>query len=116
MKIKGIKRGKTIEIFAEINIPDGQEIIIEIQEEQLLSEEERHKRMKELLATLWEDKENFVKTMEELEKEKNVSNGKSEFWKSLEKFRQEEDLEAAGIESEVFAEVRDYLPGGEVIW
>lgn len=28
MKIKGIKWGKTIEIFQEINIPDGQEIII----------------------------------------------------------------------------------------
>lgn len=28
MQIKGIKRGKTIEIFQEIDIPDGQEIII----------------------------------------------------------------------------------------
>ena len=30
MKIKGIKRRNAIEIFEEINIPDGQEIVIEI--------------------------------------------------------------------------------------
>ncbi len=28
MRIKGIKRGKTIEIFEEIDIPDGQEVVI----------------------------------------------------------------------------------------
>lgn len=30
MKIKGIKCRNTIEIFQDINIPDGQEIVIEI--------------------------------------------------------------------------------------
>lgn len=29
--VKGIKKGKTIELLEEINIPDGQEILIEIQ-------------------------------------------------------------------------------------
>ncbi|WP_088242361.1 hypothetical protein [Calothrix rhizosoleniae] len=28
MRIKGIKRGRTIEIFEEIDIPDGQEVVI----------------------------------------------------------------------------------------
>ncbi len=31
MKIKGIKQGKTIELLEEINIPDGSEVLIEIQ-------------------------------------------------------------------------------------
>lgn len=41
--------------------------------------------------------------------------GESQFWKSLEKFHQEQELEAVSIEPEVFADVRDYLPGREVI-
>ncbi|MEH2007820.1 hypothetical protein [Nostoc sp.] len=77
MKIKGIKCKRTIEIFQEINIPDGQEIVIEI-----LSED-------------------FITSV----------SGKSQFWKCLEKFRQEQELETAGIELEVFADVRDSSPG-----
>jgi hypothetical protein len=29
--VKGIKKGKTIELLEEINIPDGQEILVDIQ-------------------------------------------------------------------------------------
>ncbi len=42
--------------------------------------------------------------------------GESQFWKSLEKFRQEQELEAVSIEPEVFADVRDSSPGREVTW
>ncbi len=82
MKIKGIKRGKTIEISQEIDIPDGQEIII---------------------YTTYEESTQIV-------------NSKAKFWDNLQKFRQEEDLETAGIEPELFADVRDDSPGREVIW
>ncbi|MFN6566397.1 hypothetical protein [Dendronalium sp. ChiSLP03b] len=82
MKLKGIKRKNTIEIFQEINIPDGQEIVIEI---------------------LCEDSTTSV-------------SGESQFWKCLENFRQEQELEAAGIEPETFADVRDTSPGREVTW
>ncbi|MBN4004396.1 hypothetical protein [Nostoc sp. LPT] len=71
MKIKGIKRKNTIEIFEELNVPDGQEIVIEI---------------------LYEDSTTSV-------------SAESQFWKSLEKFRQKQELESAGIEPEVFADV-----------
>lgn len=84
MKIKGIKRGKTIEIFHEINIPDGEEIIIEIPDEKSISI-----------------------TIEE---------SLSKFWKSLENFRDEENLEAADIEPDIFAGLRDSSPGREVSW
>ena len=82
MQIKGIKRGKTIEIFEEIDIPDGQEIII---------------------YTTYEESTTRV-------------NNQGKLWDNLEKFRQEEDLETAGIEPEIFTEVRDDSPGREVIW
>lgn len=81
MKIKGIKRRNSIEIFQEINIPDGQEIVIEI-----------------------------------LYESTTIVSGESQFWKSLEKFRQEQELEAVSIEPEVFADVRDSSSGREVIW
>ncbi|WP_414529126.1 hypothetical protein [Nodularia chucula] len=79
MKIKGIKRKNTIELFQEIQIPDGQEIVIEI--------------------IHGEPKKNGI--------------SESQFWQSLEKFRQEQELE---IEPEVFANVRDTSPGREVNW
>jgi hypothetical protein len=31
MRIKGIKRGRNIEIFEDINVPDGQEITLDIE-------------------------------------------------------------------------------------
>ncbi|AHJ27491.1 hypothetical protein PN465_07105 [Nodularia spumigena CS-584] len=79
MKIKGIKRKNTIELFQEIKIPDGQQIVIEIIQE--------------------EPKKNGI--------------SESQFWQSLENFRQEQELE---IEPEVFANVRDTSPGREVNW
>jgi hypothetical protein len=42
--------------------------------------------------------------------------GESQFCKSLEKFRQEQQLELSGIEPEIFADVRDSSPGREVSW
>ena len=71
MQFKGIKRGKNIELLEELKIPDGQEIIIDIQDCQLMSPEERQQKIKDFLETPWEGKEDFIRTMEELESEKN---------------------------------------------
>ncbi len=81
MRIKGIKRGRTIEIFEEIDIPDGQEVVIYMTSE----------------------------------KYNKIVNDEADFWKTLLHFRQEEDLETIGIEPGIFANVRDYSPGREVI-
>ena len=72
MKIKGIKRGQYIQLLQDINVPDGTEIIVEIQPIQLMSDEERRRRLKEFFETDWEGREDFIETMEELEKEKNA--------------------------------------------
>ncbi|NER32516.1 MAG: hypothetical protein F6J93_00280 [Oscillatoria sp. SIO1A7] len=72
MQIKGIKRGKTIELANEPNIPDGREILIDINDAQLTSPEEQRKSIMEFLAQPWEGREDFLKTMEELEREKEA--------------------------------------------
>jgi len=72
MKIKGIKCGQSIQLLQDINVPDGTEIIVKIQSIQLMSDQERLRRLKEFFERDWEGREDFIKTMEELEKEKNV--------------------------------------------
>lgn len=71
IEIKGIKRGKIIELSKEINIPDSQEVNLKIEVIQQMSNEERLEKMKELLAN-WEEKDDFIRTMEELEREENA--------------------------------------------
>jgi len=73
MKIKGIKRGKTIELSEEINLPDGQEVNIEIEVIQQMSNEEKLEKMKEFLESLSdEDREEWAKIGEFLERERQL--------------------------------------------
>lgn len=75
MKIKGIKRGRTIELSEDVNIPDGQEVNVEIEVIQQMSNEERLEKMKQLLDN-WEAREDFVNTMKMLEEEKRIEREK----------------------------------------
>lgn len=72
MQFRAIKRGKMIELPEELNIPDGQEIIVDIQECQLTNKEKRLQEIHEIIDN-WDNeaREDFVKTMQELEREKN---------------------------------------------
>lgn len=45
MKIKGIKRGQTIELVEAIDIPDGTEVSVEIDDRQLLTPEEFQRKL-----------------------------------------------------------------------
>ncbi len=72
MKIKGIKRGKSIDLVEEINIPDGSEVLIEIKEAQLISEEEKRKRLYELLEN-WEEREEFLELLTELNRKRHAN-------------------------------------------
>lgn len=74
MQIKGIKRGKVIELLEEIGIPDDTEIIIEVREISPTSDEERWEKMKAFLER--------PRTNEEIEEWKNIG-------EQLEKERQE---------------------------
>jgi hypothetical protein len=49
-----------------------------------------------------------------IEKERQIEQPQN-FWEAIQKFRQENNLEEAGIEAEVFEGLRDSSPGREVI-
>lgn len=74
MKVKGIKRGQIIELVEAIDIPDGTEVSVEIDDRQLLTPEERQKRLEEFLnaprdEAAIEDLANTLTTMEAEERE-----------------------------------------------
>jgi predicted DNA-binding antitoxin AbrB/MazE fold protein len=71
MKIKGIKRGKNIELSQKLDIPDGTEVVIEISDHQIMSEEQRREKLKQFLAIPSEDREELVAVLTELENERN---------------------------------------------
>lgn len=74
MKLKGIKRGQYIEIVEDIsNIPDDTEVIIDIPSYKFMSIEERQQKLKDFFESDWEGREEYIKTMEELEKEKKAN-------------------------------------------
>lgn len=72
MKAKGIKQGKVIELLEDVNIPDGSEVFVEIQEVQVISEEGKRKRLYELLDS-WEGGEEFLELLMELSKKHSTS-------------------------------------------
>ena len=47
MKVKGIKRGQTIELVEAIDIPDGKEVSVEIDDRQLLTSEQFQKKLED---------------------------------------------------------------------
>jgi predicted DNA-binding antitoxin AbrB/MazE fold protein len=73
MKATGLVSNDLFMRLQDINIPDGAEVVIEIRESQLMSDEERERKLKEFFEIDWEGKEDFIKTMEQLEKEKNAA-------------------------------------------
>ena len=109
MQIKGIKRGNFIEISENPNIPDGSEVLLEVGEVSLLVDSllEKAKELTQVSAELTE-------IIANIEKERQIEQPQN-FWEAIQKFRQENNLEAAGIEAEIFDGVRDSSPGREVI-
>ncbi|MCG9890258.1 MAG: hypothetical protein MH252_04210 [Thermosynechococcaceae cyanobacterium MS004] len=72
MKVKGIKRGQTIELTNAINIPDGTELLVEIDERQLLSIEERRARIQSWLNQSLEGQADLLEALEEVERERRL--------------------------------------------
>ena len=70
MKIKGIKRGKTIELVEEPNIPDGEEIIFIVQKASSESNDEKLAKMKRFLETPREGRQEFVEVLKQLDRER----------------------------------------------
>ena len=76
MKVKGIKRGQTIELLDSINIPDGAEITMEIESEQLLSEPERLKRLNQIFGA-WKNQPELDEIFAQIDREHHAYRGRA---------------------------------------
>ena len=75
MKIKGIKRGRMIELFQEIDIPDGSEVTVDVDVMQFLSEPERLRRLNELFE-LWRNQPELDSIFAEIDRERHAYQGR----------------------------------------
>jgi predicted HAD superfamily phosphohydrolase len=76
VKIKGIKRGKQIELLNEINIPDGTEIYMEVDVEQPLSEQERLTRLNQIFG-VWKNQTELDDIFAEIDTERHAYRGRA---------------------------------------
>ncbi|MEH2171831.1 hypothetical protein [Nostoc sp.] len=85
MKVRGIKRGQNIEILEQLNnIPDGTEIIIElefIEKERCepkvnLTEEERLAKLNKLFG-VWKNQPDLTEIFVEIDQERHTYQGRS---------------------------------------
>lgn len=73
MKVKGIKRGHTIELAETLSIPDGTEVSVEIDDRQLLTPEERQARFQAWVNQSSEEREDLIEALEAVERERRLS-------------------------------------------
>ena len=76
MKIKGVKRGKQIELLEEINIPDGTEIYLEVEVEQPLSEQERLTKLNQIFG-VWKNQTELDEIFTEIDTERHAYRGRA---------------------------------------
>lgn len=76
IKIKGIKRGKNIELLEEINIPDDTEIYMEVEIEQPLSEQERLAKLNQIFGA-WKNQPDLDTIFTEIDKQRHAERGRA---------------------------------------
>lgn len=78
MKVKGIKRGQTIELLQEIDIPDGSEIIVEVElphrdetkPPRSLTQAEKLTRLNQIFGS-WQDQPELIEVFAEINRERH---------------------------------------------
>ena len=75
MQIREIKRGKTIELLQEIDLPDGIEILLEVKTEISLSLSERRERFKAIFGS-WQNQPDLDKVFAEIDRERHQYQGR----------------------------------------
>lgn len=84
MKIRGIKRGQTIELLDQVdNIPDGVEIMVELvvsshknaEAKQPLTDEERLARLNQLFGA-WKDQPELIEIFAEIDQQRHAYQGR----------------------------------------
>lgn len=84
MKIRGIKRGQTIELLESVDsIPDGAEIIVDLEPSSTkyaevkkpLNDEERLEKLNQLFG-VWKDQSELIEIFAEIDKERHSYRGR----------------------------------------
>lgn len=75
MQIRGIKRGQTIELTEALAIPDGREIIIEINLPTALNSDEHWQKLCQLLGT-WSDQPDLDATFAAIASDRHQNHGR----------------------------------------
>jgi len=76
VKIKGIKRGQIIELLESINIPDGVEIMMEVEFEQPLNEQERLTKLNQIFGA-WKNQPDLDEIFAEIDTERHADRGRA---------------------------------------
>jgi len=76
LKVKGIKRGKSIELLEEINIPDGVEITVEVAIGQPLSIQERLTKLNQIFGA-WKNQPTLDEIFAEIDSERHAYQGRA---------------------------------------
>lgn len=85
MKIRGIKRGQTIELLDQIDtIPDGAEVIVELiiypsknsEVKQSFTDEEKLARLNQLFGD-WKDQPDLMEIFAEIDKQRHAYRGRA---------------------------------------
>jgi hypothetical protein len=78
MKVKGIKRGQTIELIDSLDIPDGEQVMLEVFRGHPLSHltpEERQKRINSALGG-WKDDPSLDEIFAQIDRERHADRGR----------------------------------------
>jgi hypothetical protein len=77
MKIKAIKQGNTLQLTQEINCPDGQEIMIDISENELNNPKSpvKWEDFQEVIGA-WKDDEEITEIFETIDQERHQDMGR----------------------------------------
>lgn len=74
MKIKGIIRGKTIELAEQLPIPEGLEIFIEIPDNLTTDPEEKWEKLQAIIG-VWKDDQEIAEIFTDIDRERHADLG-----------------------------------------
>ncbi|NJK39175.1 MAG: hypothetical protein HC825_08590 [Oscillatoriales cyanobacterium RM1_1_9] len=75
MQIKGIKRGNTIQLLQEIDLPEGVEIILEVKSSMTISLTERIERLNAIFGA-WQNQPDLDEIFAEIDQERHEYRGR----------------------------------------
>ncbi|NEP10052.1 MAG: hypothetical protein F6K14_07495 [Symploca sp. SIO2C1] len=76
MKVKGIIRGKTIELLESLPVPDGMEIFIEITDNLPVESDEKWKPLQAIIGA-WKNDKEITEIFDEIDKERHADLGRA---------------------------------------